>query len=475
MPPAKKRKVTTTEKRKLPFPKQQQPGIQSFGRISKPQALPDIPSTKKGSEIVTVPVLKLEKEQVWSNGNKRKFETIEEESDVKEGLVEKKDLPVLRELKAKASDAVCQSVLVDSALQARAVEGKPTSDDHAGSHIGLDQLPRSSLPPTTPSPLPCQTGATPIDTPVASNKDEESDDPSQTLPEELQDMINLHSAFLTALSLHYAHNGSLTPADLRLLSPSIERAWGKRKVNLDDIRRLLGVLDIPATGGSRSLALPSRSAFRLSNYGGGKVCVEMRECSQKRGIMASHIDEDKLNTQFTSRLRYCWLHRKGLSSEDGNQEKKSAASEEPVGQSTYIPTYAELINTNSVAEFISKLPLAPIPICSSLSKISPTLSKGQLRLSDLKASAIKGKENSLKRQAIPSTSPSPKTTKDRGQGLMERVSATQQTTTHKERSFITYNFVLTILTRYAQRNSTNRPSHYRHRNQHSTAPPPSSV
>ena len=44
------------------------------------------------------------------------------------------------------------------------------------------------------------------------------------LPSELLHLINLHSAFLTALSIHYAHNGTHSPADLRNLCPDVARA-----------------------------------------------------------------------------------------------------------------------------------------------------------------------------------------------------------------------------------------------------------
>ncbi|KAI9709209.1 MAG: hypothetical protein M1812_007732 [Candelaria pacifica] len=420
MPPTKKRKVTRIEKRKSPLPKQQH-RIQSFGTISKAQALPDASTAKLNNDLVTVPALTLKKEPVGINSNKRKFATIEDECDA-EVLGEEEKLLLLQELSAKASDSVCQSALVEPAVQARAVEEVPANVDELGSNNGRDQQPQSSLPPAILSSSPCRTGVKLVSSHVVPNELESLDDRALELPEELQDMVNLHSAFLTALSLHYAHNGSLTPADLRLLSPSIERSWGKRKVNVDDIRRLLGVLDMPVGGGSRGPPVPSKCAFRLSSYGGGKVCVEMRESSQKRGIMVGHVEENKLNAQFLGNMKRYWLHRNGLFARANCDEGRSTL-EVSVQESINLRVYADLVNEDCIANFISKLPMAPITVCSSLAKISPTLAKGQRRLADLKAGAIKGKENSMKRQVVTTVCPSTKAPKDRGQGLIERIRA----------------------------------------------------
>ncbi|KAI9699693.1 MAG: hypothetical protein M1836_002727 [Candelina mexicana] len=421
MPPSKKRKVTTTEKRRLPLSKQQH-GIQSFGRISKAQALSDVTSTKKEREnVITVAARQLKKEPTETNGNKRKFATIEDEND--DELVENEELPVLHEFEAKLSDTVCQSALAESALEGGVVEGEPKNDDHAGSHSRLDRLARSSLPPVTPSTSLCESSATLSSSPPIPNEIAESNDHPLKLPEELLDMINLHSAFLTALSLHYAHNGSLIPVDLRLLSPSIERIWRKRKVNVEDIRRLIGVLDMPLQDGPTSSSVSSNCELKLSNYGAGKVCIEMRECPQKGGIVASHINEDKLSAQFVSKLNQCWWRRKELSAATNCNEGESDIAEGSVRKSTSVSVFVELVHYDCVQEFITKLPMAPITVCSSLSKILPTLAKGQRRLEDLKAGAVIGKEKSMKRQLRTAVSSSSKTTRDRGQGLVERIRA----------------------------------------------------
>ncbi|KAK0109387.1 hypothetical protein ONS96_003201 [Cadophora gregata f. sp. sojae] len=171
---------------------------------------------------------------------------------------------------------------------------------------------------------------------------------SENLPLELLDLINLHAAFLTALSIHYAHNGTHSPADLRNLCPDVARAWGKRRVMLDDIRRTIGVLNtsIPADGNDTRL-----SRLILSDYGHGKICIEIKT-SAKQGRIARPVNEDLLNEIFERGLSRAWEEREG---------------------------------DMAVKEFIAGLPLEAITTCSSLVKMSPLLAKGQRRLEDLKA------------------------------------------------------------------------------------------
>ena len=61
--------------------------------------------------------------------------------------------------------------------------------------------------------------------------------------------------------------------------------------------------------------------------------------------------------------------------------------------SSYTTTYPTVA---SLTTFLSPLPLLLIKLCASLSKIAPLLSKGQRRLEDLKAGAIKAQKAPLK-------------------------------------------------------------------------------
>lgn len=238
----------------------------------------------------------------------------------------------------------------------------------------FDQFRITSKSPSTSSLLISSVSSDP----VASTPKQTKVVPYPNFPTELLDLINLHAAFLTALSIHYAHNGTHSPADLRNLCPDVARAWGKRRVSLDDIRRSIGTLNANIPEGSKDGRI---SRLSLSDYGHGKICVEMKALG-KRGRIARPVNEDLLNQMFERGLKRTW--------EDRDMEI-------------------------STTEFVEKLPMEPITICPSLMKISPLLAKGQRRLEDLKA-GITIKESV--RMKVEET-PSPKLT------LLERLRAKQ--------------------------------------------------
>ncbi|KAI1353599.1 hypothetical protein F5Y01DRAFT_276633 [Xylaria sp. FL0043] len=205
------------------------------------------------------------------------------------------------------------------------------------------------------------------DTSVAGSDDELDITPTKPgeLPQEVIDLIDLHTAFLKTLTLHYAHNGSNVPADLRILCPNVARAWGKKKVTDADIRVVMGIL------GSSSSS-PNSSPFSLSNYGRGKICIEI---NQSRNF--GPLSEDKLNALFRTNITSLWTTF--LASENGNA--RSAAT-----------------------EFLPTLPKAPVTLCESLAKASPIMLKGQQRLEDLKHGiAIKKQEKTTPKLATADT------------------------------------------------------------------------
>lgn len=207
-------------------------------------------------------------------------------------------------------------------------------------------------------------------------------DPPHDLPNELLDLINLHAAFLTALSIHYAHNGTHAPADLRNLCPDVARAWGKRSVTIEDIRRTLGVLNANIPEGKHDHRI---SHLTLSDYGHGKICIEIRTTTSKPGRIARPVNEDLLNDIFV----------RGLVA--GLEEKE------------------EHLTT---AAYIERLPLEAITTCPSLIKMSPMLAKGQRRLEDLK-SGMSSKKDAEKDKLVATSMNGLKPT------LLERLRAKQ--------------------------------------------------
>ena len=185
---------------------------------------------------------------------------------------------------------------------------------------------------------------------------------STRLPSKLQDLVNLYSSFLSALSLHFAHHSSNTPADISILSLTITRIWKKRKVGQLDIQRSLAVAQSPVEG-KPNVYGPTR--LLLCDYGRGKICVEIVESLGRKSHCQGPLNEDQLKATFEDNLRFRW------------ESYKHSHSAKDAEDST---------------QFIAELPLARIVIPYSVTKCSPLLAKGQRRLEELlqKSSSAQG-------------------------------------------------------------------------------------
>jgi hypothetical protein len=181
----------------------------------------------------------------------------------------------------------------------------------------------------------------------------------ESLPIELLDLINLYSAFLSTLSIHYAHNGVCVPADLRTLTHDVSRSWGKRKVTIDDIRLIVRLSDTDCASMVRGRGSPK---LQLEDYGSGKICVVI-QTSGEFGTMREHFNEDTMNDLFIIKIKDMW---------------NRTSNESP-------------------AEFIKKLPRQHVTVNSSLNKMSPMLVKGQQRLETLKNDLAAKKEEKLQK------------------------------------------------------------------------------
>ena len=122
-----------------------------------------------------------------------------------------------------------------------------------------------SSPQSKGSSSPALQSSSPL--PICSNSSRMSSN-KESLDPGLQDLADLHNAFVNALALYYAHNGTSSPADLRQLIPSIERRWGRRRISTEDIQRVLGIrlYDCKASDAG--------SCLSLVDYGKSKICVE---------------------------------------------------------------------------------------------------------------------------------------------------------------------------------------------------------
>ncbi|KAK4539646.1 hypothetical protein LTR36_010472 [Oleoguttula mirabilis] len=211
------------------------------------------------------------------------------------------------------------------------------------------------------------------------------------LPDDLQDLARLHSAFLSALSMHYAHNGTASPVYTQALLPQITKTWKKRSVTLEDLRRVLALSSQPAS-------------FILEDYGRGGVCLS-RAQPRGRAIKraASYIDEEELNQCFADALQQQW-----------NASQKAAES-----------------NTSheDAAAFIAHLPLAPVTVHSSAEKAAPLFARGAQRLADIKSAQSASQQAST--APATATTTAQKTTSavaSRGTSLLDRILAKQALT-----------------------------------------------
>jgi hypothetical protein len=223
---------------------------------------------------------------------------------------------------------------------------------------------------------------TPPDTPPADSATSHG-----AWPSELHDLCKLHAAFLTALSLYYAHNGTSSPADAKSLLPMITKNWKKRAATLEDLRRLLAT---------------AQAEFQLEDFGRAGVCLSR---AQPRGRAlkraASYIDEDDMNLRFEQALRAKWARWQVTA----GQENSSAST------------------------FVNQLPLAEIAKSASVEKASPLFARGQQRLADLKAAQTTSVTATSNNPApVNDTQRTIQAVQNRGTSLLDRVLAKQALT-----------------------------------------------
>ena len=203
-----------------------------------------------------------------------------------------------------------------------------------------------------------------------------NEEPKPTYPPPaFTDLLNLHSSFLKALTIHSAHNGPATPADLREFLRSVERLWRMRKVVVQDMQRLVWVWDQGANSTGHS--------YRLANYGLGKVCLE-------RTVRDGARSESELQAQFEQNLDSLW--------------EKSAHRNE---------------GEENGSNFVATLGLSPIH--ESLTPFT-SFRKGQQRLQDLKGGVIRTKTEKLRNEPDEESEPNAvENASTRRKGLWDRI------------------------------------------------------
>jgi hypothetical protein len=246
----------------------------------------------------------------------------------------------------------------------------------------FDKLKLSAPTKAIPFPLSGKQQAydTPPDTPPATTFEVDS------LPVELEDLLFLQAAFLSALSLYYAHNGTSSPVNVKALLPIITKNWRKRTVSLDDLRMLLGLGQ-------------GEAQFTLQDFGRAGICLTKSE-PRGRAIRraASFVDEVDLNAGFEEALQRRWA-----------QWLLATPKENP-----------------DIAVFMDQLPLAEITKHESVENTAPLFARGKQRLADLKASQAAANGPALvKRTEVSAEQKTGQIVQSRNTSLLDRVLAKQ--------------------------------------------------
>jgi hypothetical protein len=356
----KRRKLATASNNAASFVNKSG-GIAAFTKVSKSNTVISTKVTEKIEAFGTFSVKQVKQETLVAVGGKRKAIEIEEEDEQEISQVpsfggknnEPTSLLRSEQLKSQVTPRTPRKPILNSKVN---TVDTPTK----GARGLLDRLLLTSKTPTRSSSNPSIAPISLLDT----NTPPFSQEKTTTLPTELLDVINLQAAFLTALSLHYAHNGTNSPADLRMLCPNVARAWGKRRVTMEDVQRTLGVLNSSI---SRKRSDNRIAHLTLSDYGQGKICIEICITGGKDGIVARPVNENLMNEIFVQELKKLW-------------EEKSTTEIEP-------------------KQFISTLPMESITTCSSVLKGAAVIAKGQRRLEEFKVGiSIKKEEEKVKAQ-----------------------------------------------------------------------------
>lgn len=312
-PVSKRRKVAITSTTSSNVPSQQ-PQIRAFGKISKSAAaVPSIGKKARSTDLKEVD----SGLATLKNTRKRRIGAVDENESVCGAT----------QTPTKGARGLLETISFESTSSC------PSSPQ---SHFFEEQLISSEFASRSTTPLSKQGSKL-----------------AEQLPQELQDLIDLHSSFLSALSLHFAHHSQDAPADLRCLTPTIIRLWKRRAVGLEDIRRILALAQSPPRDCNHVCQYIRLS---LCDYGKGKLCIEIRRISTGKFGNRRSIEEKISKESFEENLRRRW--------------------------GGYLDTFSQ-IQIADPSHFIFSLPLASIIVPKSVANCNPLLAKGQRRLEDL--------------------------------------------------------------------------------------------
>ncbi|KAJ5773562.1 hypothetical protein N7457_008458 [Penicillium paradoxum] len=331
----------------------QQPAIQAFTRATKAGITPQLPA----KNINTLPV---------SPSKKRKLQELENfDSGNKQGPIEEEGTPSKTLRLGELS----------------------VSSPRSGHYASTTQ---KASPRKTPSRTPSRRARAPVktvpSTPATPSKQRtlnfekvitvHEETPAIERPAFFNDILNLHSSFVQAFSIHMAHNGVNTAADLREFLGSVTRLWNKRKVQIKDLQRLVWVWDQSSNA--------QHVSYRLANYGLGKICMERKAQIE--------VQPPLLQDSFEEALDLLW--------EKAPEALRSAKEED---QSSL---FIESLGLSTIHES-----LTPFTV----------FKKGQQRLQDLKGGLLRLKAERQRAESAETTPLERTATLSRRQSLLDRI------------------------------------------------------
>ena len=311
-------------------------GTKDFTNIAKPHAFDSSTKKRKIAHDQSAMAPQASHVSAVKKADKKRKRALESEED---------DAPVAT---SEAQKVVLKNAVQSDTLTPRHKKSKlyqPPSPVETPSKDTIPLFDKLKLNAASqPIPFSFSTGpqvyGTPPDTPPASSYD------AGHLPAELEDLLTLQAAFLSALTLYYAHNGTSSPVNIKSLLPMITKNWRKRTVSLDDLRMLLSISE-------------GEPDFILQDFGRAGTCLTK---SQPRGRAvkraASFVHEVDLNAGFEAALQKRW-------------------------SKWLLATPKE---NHDVAVFMDQLPLVEFTKHESVQHAAPLFSRGQQRLQDLNKS-----------------------------------------------------------------------------------------
>ncbi|KXS94742.1 hypothetical protein AC578_11168 [Pseudocercospora eumusae] len=353
-----------------------QRSIHTFSSVAKPKVAANEGKKRKTihTREATPPPAPLAKPTTKAS-SKRKREAIAEDSD--EEIVVSCKAPHFKAPQRPKVSATPRAKRVKNAAPPPSQETPSKKAAALFDRLNIDSNARA-----IPLSLPKQklTYDTPPETPV------EEIDIDLSFPRHLEDMLDMHAAFLAALSLHYSHNGTASPVELSELLAAVTKHWKKRSVTQADIQRILAF----GTNQDRAFILEDcgRAGIRLSR-------AQPRGRILKRA--SSYINEDELNTQFENALQKAW-----------HNWQSSTAKE-----------------NRTAAAFLAQLPLLEITQNEAAARSAPLFAKGEQRLADIKAGRTAKVESKCATSEPSTATRTPQSLQNRGTALLDRILAKQ--------------------------------------------------